>query len=144
MHDELKEIAAQFDVWNAAIQTGDPDRVVELYAFNGILIPTLSNEIRSGHAEVRDYFLGFLKKKPRAQLDESYIRKYGDSGLNSGLYSFFFGNEKTPVQCRYSYIYNWHGDRWLIIEHHSSLLYKEHDHLKDFVAEQFVSNVISP
>ena len=142
MHDRLSEIAKLFDEWNTAIQTGDPDRVVALYSFNGILIPTLSNDVRSTHAEIRAYFVDFLKKKPRAVLNESYVRAYEDAGLNSGIYSFYFGSDTTPTQARYSYVYEWHGDRWLIVEHHSSLLYKEHQQLtKGLVADNFLINI---
>jgi uncharacterized protein (TIGR02246 family) len=125
MSERCNEVAKLFDLWNEAIQTGDPDKVVALYAFNGVLIPTLSNEVRTSHPAIRDYFVKFLKQKPKAKLDESHVRVYGDVGINSGIYSFYFGASATPTQARYSYAYNWSGDRWLIVEHHSSLLYKE-------------------
>ena len=142
MNDQLSEIAKLFDDWNAAIQTGDPDHVVSLYSFNGILIPTLSNDVRSSHAEIKAYFVDFLKKKPRAVLNESYIRAYGDAGINSGIYSFFFGSEANPTQARYTYVYEWHSDRWLIVEHHSSLLYKEHKQFRQGLAiDNFLINI---
>lgn len=142
MSDRLAEVAKLFDEWNKAIRTGDPDQVVPLYAFNGILIPTLSNDVRSTHAEIRAYFVEFLKKKPRAAIVESYVRVYDDTGFNSGIYSFHFGSETTPTFARYTYAYEWHGDRWLIVEHHSSLLYKEHQQVgKGQVVDNFLLHV---
>jgi uncharacterized protein (TIGR02246 family) len=142
MRDRITEVSNLFNDWNAAIQTGDPDRVVSLYAFNGILIPTLSNDVRSSHAEIRAYFVEFLKKQPRATLSESYVRAYGDTGFNSGIYAFTFGSDTTPTYARYTYSYQWHGDRWLIVEHHSSLLYKEHPQLqKGLVVDNFIIGV---
>lgn len=121
----MSEVLKLFNDWNSAIQTGDPDLVVSLYANNAVLVPTLSNDVRTSHAEIRDYFVEFLAKKPLAKLDESYVRMYGDVALNSGIYSFYFGGSNVATQARYSYVYHRSGSGWLIIEHHSSLLYKE-------------------
>lgn len=121
----MNEILDLFAQWNAAIQTGDPDNVVALYAVDSVLVPTLSNDVRTSHQEIRDYFVEFLAKEPRSQLDESYVRLYGDVAVNSGIYSFFFGASPTPTQARYSFVYRRQEAGWLIIEHHSSLLYRE-------------------
>ncbi len=142
MLDRISEVANLFNDWNTAIQTGNPDCVVALYAFNGILIPTLSNDVRSSHAEIHDYFVHFLQKRPRASLLESYVRVYADTGFNSGIYSFQFGEESAVTLARYSYSYHWHGNRWLIVEHHSSLLYKEQQQLrKGLVVDNFMIGV---
>jgi uncharacterized protein (TIGR02246 family) len=122
----VDEIRKLFDAWNAAIQTGDPDKVVALYAAKAVLVPTLSNDVRTTPEEIRQYFdVEFLPKKPRAQLDQSYPRLFGDVAINSGIYSFFFGGSTTPTQARYSFVYLRDKSGWLIIEHHSSLLYRE-------------------
>ena len=44
--DSEDEIAALFDLWNQALQTGDARKVVALYAERSILLPTLSNKPR--------------------------------------------------------------------------------------------------
>ncbi len=121
----MDEILKLFEAWNAAIQTGDPDKVVALYATDAVLVPTLSNDVRTSHDEIRHYFVEFLAKNPKSRLDESYVRIYDDVAINSGIYSFFFGGSPTPTQARYSYAYRRDKSGWLIIEHHSSLLYKE-------------------
>ena len=43
-------LAAQFDRWNSALQTGDPEIVASLYADDGVLLPTVSNQVRTCHA----------------------------------------------------------------------------------------------
>jgi len=121
----MDEIIRLFNTWNTAIQSGDPGKVVSLYATDAVLVPTLSNDVRTNHEEIHQYFVGFLRKEPRARLDESYIRFYGDVAINSGIYSFFFGSSPIPTGARYSYVYRRTSSGWLIIEHHSSLLYKE-------------------
>ena len=110
-----------FNEWNQAIQTGDPDRVLPLYAEDAVLLPTLSNRVRHTHAEIRDYFEHFTEKRPTGVLDESNIRGFGDLLINSGLYTFTF-QDGTTAHARFTFIYRKTGDRWLIIEHHSSLL----------------------
>lgn len=122
---QQEEIAALFDEWNRAIQSGDPDKVTELYAFNGILLPTVSNQVRHNHAEIRDYFVHFLAKKPKGEINESNIRIYNDIAFNSGVYTFSFtpdGEEPFAATARFTFAYRWQGDCWQIIEHHSSLM----------------------
>ena len=48
--EDLQELAAQFDRWNMALQTGDPEKVAALYAPDGVLLPTVSNQVRTDHA----------------------------------------------------------------------------------------------
>ena len=118
-----QQILPLFDEWNAAIQSGNPDQVVALYATDGILIPTVSNQIRHNHAEIRDYFAHFLVLEPVATLDEHHVREFGELAINSGIYTFRFANPLEGVNgvtARYTFVYQWRGGRWLIIEHHSS------------------------
>ncbi|MEY4960387.1 MAG: hypothetical protein RL610_566 [Pseudomonadota bacterium] len=120
---DSKDIRKLFDAWNAALQTGDPEQVVDLYAFNAILLPTVSNKVRHTRAEIRDYFVHFLKNHPKGKIDESNVRIYNGIAINSGIYTFTLkptGGDKVQVQARFTYVYQWFGDRWLIIEHHSS------------------------
>lgn len=118
----IETIAAEFDRWNQALQTGDADQVVALYAADAILLPTVSNEVRHDHAQIRDYFVGFLKKRPMGTIDEANIRDFGDIAINSGTYTFALTQDgvTASVPCRYTFVYRRAGDGWQIIEHHSS------------------------
>ena len=113
------EISTLFDEWNSALQTGEPKKVAALYETNGILLPTVSNKVRHNHEEVEDYFVHFLAKGPVGKIDEANIRTFGDIAINSGVYTFTF-NGGTVVQARFTFVYRWNGQRWMIIEHHSS------------------------
>lgn len=127
--DYFHDIESLFEGWNQALQSGDSNRITDLYAFNAVLVPTLSNRVRVGHAEIQDYFRGFLAKHPSgARVEQSNIRVYGDTALNSGIYVFAFSpadQESYSVRARFSFVYHWHGDSWLIVEHHSSLMPEE-------------------
>jgi len=113
------EITALFDEWNSALQTGDPKKVAVLYETNSILLPTVSNKVRHNHEEIKDYFVHFLAKGPVGKIDEANIRTFGQLVINSGIYTFTFKDE-SAVQARFTFVYRWNGERWLIVEHHSS------------------------
>ena len=118
---ENSEITALFDEWNSALQTGDPKSVASLYATDAILLPTVSNQVRHNHQEIEDYFVHFLAKGPQGKIDESNVRIFGDLSINSGVYTFTF-KDGASVQARFTYVYRWSGQRWMIIEHHSSAM----------------------
>ena len=115
------EITALFDEWNAAIQTGNPKTVAALYESNGILLPTLSNNVRHNHEEIEDYFVRFLANGPAGKIDEGNVRTFGEIAINSGIYTFSF-KDGTSVSARFTFVYRWNGERWMIVEHHSSAM----------------------
>jgi uncharacterized protein (TIGR02246 family) len=118
---EKNEITALFEQWNSALQTGDPKQVVALYAEDAVLLPTVSNQVRHNHEEIEDYFVHFLAKGPQGKIYESNVRIFGELAINSGVYTFTFKDGVT-VQARFTYVYRWDGQRWSIIEHHSSAM----------------------
>lgn len=114
------EIVGLFDIWNQALLTGDPDEVTKLYAEDAVLLPTLSNKVRHDHAEIRDYFVGFLAKQPTGVIDESNPRSLTDDlASNAGRYTFSFA-DGSAASARFSYLYRRDTSGWKIIEHHSS------------------------
>ncbi len=113
------EILSLFEEWNNALQTGQADQVVSLYANDAILLPTVSNQVRHNHAEIKDYFVHFLSKGPKGSIDESNVRLFDDLAINSGVYTFNF-RDGAIVQARYTFVYRNDGNGWKIIEHHSS------------------------
>ena len=118
--DKIKsEIISLFTTWNNALATGDPSQVVTLYERDAILLPTVSNKVRHNHSEIEDYFVNFLSKGPQGKIDESNVRVFHQLAINSGVYTFTF-NDGATVQARYTFVYRWNGDQWLITEHHSS------------------------
>lgn len=123
---EKAVIAAQFDVWNQALQTRNPQNVAALYCEpGGVLIPTLSNKIRSNRAEIADYFEHFLQLKPSGKIDQSFIRVLGPgNAINAGIYTFSLTKDGKPdtVQARFTFVYAKEHGRWCIMEQHSSAM----------------------
>jgi len=118
------QVAQLFDRWNAALQSGKPEAVAENYSEQAILLPTLSSQVRHNRAEITDYFRQFTALKPVGKIEEHNIQIFGDTAIDAGIYSFTGVKDNKPfkVLARYSFVYHQQGDRWLIVEHHSSLL----------------------
>ena len=114
-----KDILALFDDWNNAIQSGDPAKVVTLYDKEGVLLPTLSSKVRHNHEEVCDYFKFFLEMGPVGEINEANVRVFDNIAINSGIYTFAF-SDGTSARARFTFVYHWSNDHWLIVEHHSS------------------------
>ena len=62
-----REIAGLFDRWNSALQTGNVQSVVDLYAPGAVLQPTVSNQVRTTPDQIKDYFDHFMALKPVGQ-----------------------------------------------------------------------------
>ncbi len=117
-----QEIAALFDRWNLALQTGDPHEVVANYAEPSLLLPTLSNKPRVTAIEKEDYFHHFLENQPVGKIDFRIIEIGCNTAVDSGLYTFTFRTTGAQVKARYTYTYKWDGTQWLITSHHSSAM----------------------
>jgi uncharacterized protein (TIGR02246 family) len=122
--DSKLDVAAATTAWAQAV--ADPDKVSSLYSDDAVLWGTAAAKIRSGRAEVRDYFVAVAKVAPGLKMDfgDQLIRVYGNAAVNSGSYTFSWvkdGETKT-LPARYSFTYVKDGERWLIVDHHSSAL----------------------
>ena len=68
-----EEVKNLFQLWNSALATEDPDAVAKRYSKQPVLLPTVSDVPRTDYALIKDYFVGFLKKKPQGEILESYV-----------------------------------------------------------------------
>ncbi|MFJ4538815.1 SgcJ/EcaC family oxidoreductase [Streptomyces tibetensis] len=120
------QVLGLFDNWNAALQTGDPRKVADLYAKDAVLLPTVSNQVRTDRAEIVDYFEHFLQNKPYGTKVESVVNVLDrDTVIDTGVYEFTLTDhetgEKSRVKARYTYAYEKQPNgKWLIVNHHSS------------------------
>ncbi len=120
-----QEIREQFDTWNDALATLDPEQVADLYAPDGVLLPTLSNRIRSDRDGIVDYFEHFLEKHPVGEINESHVDILSPtSAVDSGSYTFTLTEDgvTSTVDARYTFVYekNTKTGEWQIVSHHSS------------------------
>jgi len=118
-------IADLFPRWNAALATGDPQQVADLYAADAVLLPTVSNQVRRNRAEIVDYFTKFLKSKPQGVIEDEVVDVLdADTAINTGVYRFTLTQDgkQQQVQARYTYVYELRDGKWLIVNHHSSAM----------------------
>lgn len=115
------QIGALFDRWNNSLRTLDPDKVVANYAPDGVLLATVSNQPRTNPAEIRDYFVKFLKSEPQGTIDKRIVKIGCNVAQDVGTYTFRFKDGGT-VHARYTYVYERVNGQWLIAHHHSSAM----------------------
>jgi len=113
--------------WVAAIKSGDPKRVTELYHRDAILLGTFSNKERVGHELILEYFENLLKSPVEVEIVSEHQATSETYSLNSGLYNFV--TEGKTINARFSFVYalfnvksEKYPPEWKIISHHSSVM----------------------
>lgn len=120
-----QEIAALFDEWNTALQSGDAEAVAERYAPDGVLLPTASSQIRTNRDAIVDYFEHFQENNPVGEKTETIVTVLDENtAIDAGTYIFTLTDPETgkvrEVGARYTYAYEKIDGEWLIVNHHSS------------------------
>jgi uncharacterized protein (TIGR02246 family) len=119
------EVRQLFDRWNAALQTGDAERVADLYALDAVLLPTVRNQPHDTRAEIVDYFEEFLAKKPVGRITHSDVDLLNkNTAIDQGTYTFRLtagDGTESEVPARYTFVYDKDArGNWKIVSHHSS------------------------
>src|SRR5438876_831624 len=121
-----EDVGAATMKWGQTLGQNDPDKVVLLYATDGVLWGTLSPTVRADRAALRDYFVTAFRVLPglKVTFGEQLIRVYGGTAVNTGYYTFSYikdGETKT-LPARYSFTFVKEGESWMIVDHHSSAM----------------------
>jgi len=120
------EVMAATLAWEQAFDGDDPEKVTTLYSDDAVLWGTLSPSARSGQDSLREYFVSAFKALPSRKIVFGYqlIRVYGNAAVNTGYYTFSWvkDGETKHLSARYSFTYVKSGERWLIVDHHSSAM----------------------
>ncbi|HEY3101799.1 MAG TPA: SgcJ/EcaC family oxidoreductase [Methylomirabilota bacterium] len=121
-----EDVAAATMKWAETLGQHDPDKIVLLYATDGVLWGTLSPTVRSDRAALREYFVTAFKVLPELKVTfgQQLIRVYGDTAVNTGYYTFayFRDGEAKTLPARYSFTFVKDGGNWMIVDHHSSAM----------------------
>jgi uncharacterized protein (TIGR02246 family) len=121
-----EDVAAAAASWATALGTDDPEKVLPFYSEDAVLWGTLSPTVRASRAALNDYFIGAFKVLPglKVSFGDQLIRVYGGTAVNTGYYTFSYtkDGETKSLPARYSFTYVKNGDRWLIVDHHSSAM----------------------
>lgn len=118
-----EEIGALTAAWVDAFNSRDPARIVALYDSEAVLIGTSAKAPAVGAGAIAAHFRD-VPGRPmnRVALGEHTARQYGDTAIDSGLYSFFEvqDGKATVAPARYTFVYRKRDGKWRIVEHHSS------------------------
>ena len=112
--------------WIDLVSVQDMDGVVGLYAEDGLLLGTFSDEIRLGKDKIREYFEFFLAKKPKASVVESKIHVIDDNSFTiNGFYDFEVSSnngDRELAHARFTFVFQKQGQDFKILSHHSSVM----------------------
>jgi uncharacterized protein (TIGR02246 family) len=121
-----KEVLAASHKWADTLGQNDPDKIVLLYASDGVLWGTISPTIRADPTALRDYFVTAFEVLPNLKVafGEQLIRIYGNTAVNTGYYTFSYlkEGETRTLPARYSFTFIRQGGTWVIVAHHSSVM----------------------
>jgi uncharacterized protein (TIGR02246 family) len=116
-------IARQFDRWNLAVASGNPDAVAGLYAEDAVLQVAPSQAPLVGRAAIRAHFANFLARHAQGTLTMRSIAASCNAASDTGTYAYrLTGNRKgtrTVVTGRYSTFYEYRDGDWVIVRHHA-------------------------
>lgn len=115
------DIAELFEAWDAALTTQHPDRVTRLYASEAILIPSSAAPPRSGYAEIRDYYVHLLQRRPRLRVADRNIRIGCNQAIDTGTAAMILRGEQAgtteTLMVRYTLVHEWANGGWHIAHH---------------------------
>lgn len=119
-------VERQFDAFNAAWATRNPDTVTALFAPDAVLLATLSDAPRTSPTTIRDYFVGFLKNAPVGKIETSTVRLGCNTATRVGTWTVNLTDpatgKSTAVKARYTFLYKYQDGKWWIDHLHSSVL----------------------
>jgi len=118
-----EDVSAATQSWAEAFNGRNPERVLALYDPEAVLWGTISPTLRDTPELIRDYFKGMPgQPQARVAIGEHRIRVYGDTAVNTGLYTFsnVRDGQPTTFPARFSFTYRQRDGRWVIVDHHSS------------------------
>ena|SRR3990170_7150645 len=124
------DVRSAYNLWISKVTSakGNGASVNELYADNAVLLATLDHVPLIMSSQRIKYFNKFTNKKDLNAKTDLLITQVitPEAAINSGTYTFSFINKKdgktVTLPARFSFVYKKVGDKWLIINHHSSNL----------------------
>ena len=112
--------------WIDLVSIQDMDGVVGLYAEDGLLLGTFSDEIRIGKDKIREYFEFFLAKIPKASVVKSKMHVIDDNSFTvNGFYDFEVNSnngDRELSHARFTFVFQKQDQDFKILSHHSSVM----------------------
>ncbi|CAN1211696.1 hypothetical protein TUMEXPCC7403_15945 [Tumidithrix helvetica PCC 7403] len=121
-----------YETWVSTVGAANcnPVPVLALYDKDAILLATLSSTVRENSKnQLRPYFEKFTcLPNLKGTTNQILTRSFGDTAINSGIYTFTYtgtDGKTVSVPARFSFTYRKVNGKWLIVDHHSSVVPKD-------------------
>ena len=112
--------------WIDLVSQQKTDEVVGLYAEDGLLLGTFSDEIRVGEVKIREYFEYFLAKNPNASVIDSKTHVVDENNFSvNGFYDFEVdgsNGQRELAHARFTFVFQKQNGTFKILSHHSSVM----------------------
>jgi uncharacterized protein (TIGR02246 family) len=119
------QITEATQAWQAAYDSRDPRRIVNMYDADAVLWGTTAKTIAPSPAAVWEYFKDAASRpNARVSIGEQHIRVYGDTAFNSGYYTFTDqrDGQLVPRPARFTLVFHNKAGKWRVVAHHSSVM----------------------
>jgi len=140
--EEKASVDAATKKWiDIVTSPGDSSQsVLNLYADDAVFLGSVSEDVRVGPLDIKNYFDYFadipgLRVKPGSF--KSVVQIFGDFAISSGYYEFQYPKDNgklNTVPARFTFAYRRRGDTWEIVNHHSSKTPEQPEVLKPVAA----------
>jgi hypothetical protein len=100
-------------------------RVLDLYHEQAVLLPTFSPVLCTTRAQLNTYFENLIKLPTLSITTEELLTSECNKVIvNSGIYTFQYraAERLITIPARFSFVYKNFDGKWLIVNHHSSVL----------------------
>ena len=117
-------VTAATQAWVEAFNSRDPKRIVAQYAPDAVLWGTTAKTIATTPDAIWTYFKDAGQRPwTRVAIDAQHTRVFGALAIASGTYTFSDVRDGVAANvrpARFTFVFRREGERWLIVEHHSS------------------------
>lgn len=123
--DTAKDVEATTQQWIAAFNRKSATDIVALYAKDAVFFGTTSPILRDTPALVQDYFKNIGNAGDSTiSMGDHRVQVFGNVAINTGFYTRSSTQDGKVVQnpARFTFVYQLRQGKWVIVEHHSSVL----------------------
>jgi uncharacterized protein (TIGR02246 family) len=119
-------VRAATEAWISNFNASDLPGMAALYDAQAHLWGTTSPVLIVSPDGIAGYFqtVFALQPAPGMALNEVRVRLYGDTAISTGGYTLALGAaaQRRAIPARFSFVYRRTAGRWLIVDHHSSVM----------------------
>lgn len=117
------DVQAALIEWKEAVESGSVDAIMKLYDRDAIMISTFAQIPMTKRQQLVDFYKKVVVNPDiKVDIDTSHPRSFGTFAVNSGRYTLSYAQEgeRISVPARFTFVYQLQGDKWVIVDQHSS------------------------